>query len=309
MTSGRSSPAPGTVPSQRPRQRERRADLEDVDVLPAPFLQHVAQRREGDPRGDDAQPRRLRGGKLVVVAAPIRLELPADFLQSCVVLGMGDAHESGQRAPARGVAVELDGQSAGPGGGQRNRLARVGDARRRAQDGHDAVPFGQRVGVGDHGRGLRGVSGVEAGDLGEHREKTAVLLVLRAVGTGVVGGDEKHAALEFVKGRRHEGVGGDVQPHVLHDAAGTGPGEGGGDGHLVGNLLVCAPLHGKLRVLCVREAGHGRKDLRGRRPRIGGCDLTTRSDDRPRDRLVAQKQFLLLHRSTPLKNVDVDSGI
>ena len=33
------------------------------------------------------------------------------------------------------------------------------------------------------------------------------------------------------------------------------------------------------------------------------------SDDRPRNRLVAQKQFLLLHRSTPLKNVDVDSGI
>ncbi len=52
-----------------------------------------------------------------------------------------------------------------------------------------------------------------------------VLLVLRGVHAGVVGGDHHEAGVDAGESERHEGVGGDVQADVLHGDQGARAGK------------------------------------------------------------------------------------
>ena len=68
------------------------------------------------------------------------------------------------------------------------------------------------------------------GTLAKRGEVAVVLLVLRGVHAGVVGGDDHQAGVDAGERERHERVGGHVEADVLHGHQGAGAGQRGADG-------------------------------------------------------------------------------
>ncbi len=111
---------------------------------------------------------------------------------------------------------------------------------------------------------LPGIGRLQHGNLRREGVIPVVLLVLGAVHFGVIGRNDDEAAPNARVGRREEGVGRHVQPHVLHGRKGPRPREGCAEAHLHRHLLVGGPLG--VHSLVAREDF---QDLCGRGPRIG----------------------------------------
>ena len=100
---------------------------------------------------------------------------------------------------------------------QAHALAGVADPGGRPEHHVHLVLLGEPVGRLDHGLGLLRTGRVENGDTALQAEQPGILLVLGAVGAGIVGDDGEHATLDPEIGGSHERVGGHVQAHLLHD--------------------------------------------------------------------------------------------
>ena len=224
------------------RKRVGGADLEHRHVLPAPPLQDVADHGEAHTGSHDAQDALLTGGNFVVVLPELALEGGPDLLDLGVQPGMVHLHAGGKADPPGGFLLELHLPLRRAELSEFNVLAAVVHPHAGTEHGDDAEPLGQVEGVEDHLLRLGGGTGVETGHLGEHGEIAAVLFRLGAVGPRIVCDHEEHAPLELEMGGAHEGIGRNVQPHLLHDGAGAGAGKGGSGGHLEGHLFVHAPL-------------------------------------------------------------------
>ena len=118
----------------------------------------------------------------------------------------------------------------------------VGDAHGLVQHDHGVKLLGDVEGLLGHLVGLLAVGRVQARDAPKGGVVAAVLLVLRAVAAGVVGGEQHQARVDAGVGRAHEGVGGHVDAHVLHGDEAAHATHGGAQAHLEGDLLVGRPL-------------------------------------------------------------------
>ena len=150
-------------------------------------------------------------------------------------------------------------------------LARAGGGHQGAgvRDAHGLVQHDRRVealgeleGGAGHLVAVLRVGDVEAGDAAEGGVEARVLLVLGRVAGGVVRGQEHEACVHAGGRGGHEGVGGNVDAHVLHRDERAHAGDGGAQAHLEGDLLVGGPLavdavlaHERLERLGGRRAG------------------------------------------------------
>ena len=154
---------------------------------------------------------------------------------------------------------------------RRDEALRMGDAGAELDEDGGVEPLGQLEGRAGEAAGLVGVGRLEHGQLRGDGVVAGVLLVLRGVHPGVIGGEDDHPGVHTGIGEREEGIGGDVDAHVLHHAGGALPGEGGAVGDLHGDLLVRRPL-----AVDVVVAGRLLGDLRAGRARIAGDDGAAR---------------------------------
>ena len=171
----------------------------------------------------------------------------------------------------------------------------MGQTGRYAQQYGEFLPLGEGEGIFGHLIGLLLCRGFECGDHGELAVETGVLLVLRRVHRGVVGGHDNHAAVDTGHGGIDEGVGGDVHPDMFHAHHAAASGVGHAQRRLHGGLLVGAPR----AVYAVRAGGRGVLYvfgyLRTRGPGIGIYPLYPRMQGSLGNSFVAQQQFYLRH--------------
>ena len=203
----------------------------------------------------------------------------------------GEAHQAavrGHRDVALGVLdvgdardfAALAGADVDDGGGVRRARGGADD------DGH--LVFFAQLEAGDHHVvGFLRIGRLEQQALGELRERTVVLLVLRGMHAGVVGVDDHHAADGADVGEGHQRVHRHVESDVLHGDQGADAGEGGADADFHGDLLVDRPL----AVDGALEFGHVLQDFGGGRAGIGGGHAAAGAIGGPSDGLVGGKQF------------------
>ena len=134
---------------------------------------------------------------------------------------------------------------------------------------------------------LLGVAGLHHGDFGGSCIVAVVLLILRGVAGGVVGGDNDIGAVDTHVAGGEQGVGGHIQPHHLHGAERAGAGHGRAVGHLGGYLLVGCPL--AVHVLAV--LGQILQNFRAGRSGVSGTDLDTGFVDAAGGSLVTGHQM------------------
>ena len=220
----------------------REAELEDRGF--GEGLAHVAV---GEPLGYDAE---LLVARLYFVQRAF-FRLGAEVIESRLDLFPHLAAPYGERAKARGVSLEMGFFGRRPFAGL-DETSRMAHARREAEHDGNLIPFRELEAVA-HGRErLARVGGLEHRNLREAREVPGVLLVLRRVLARVVGHADDHAALASHVGKRHEGVGGDVEADVLHRDDRARARVGGAGRGLEGNLFVGCPFEVHV-VLSFRE--------------------------------------------------------
>ena len=139
---------------------------------------------------------------------------------------------------------------------------------------------------------LGGVAGLQHGELGGPGVVAGVLLVLGGVHSRVVGHGDNHAAVDAGVGDGEQGVGGNVEPHVLHAAEAAAARQRRAEGGFHGHLFIGGPLGVDLRILC-----RGLGDLGTRRAGVAGDEGAARFPEAAGNGLVAQKQFF--HISGP----------
>ncbi|OPZ59229.1 MAG: hypothetical protein BWY88_00803 [Synergistetes bacterium ADurb.Bin520] len=284
------------VLDQVQRQRYGGTDLKQRHVRAPQGLQHVPYHGVAQAAGDDPQTRRTLGGDLEVVLAEGRAELPAELFETPVVSFQGPSHGHGHEDPVSlGHATEFQGAAGDHAVAALDGLAAVVHPSRGTQHGEDPVLFRDLVGIKDHGLGLDGVAGVEAGDLGKKGQGAAVLVRLRGVAPGFVRHHQEHAPIHLVGGDAHEGIHGHIEPHLFHDGAGALAGERGPYGVLQGHLLVGAPLHHGAGPQLLGPVSHGGENFRRRSPWIGRRHLAPGFHQAPGDGFVAQHDIFSAH--------------
>ena len=105
------------------------------------------------------------------------------------------------------------------------------------EDGQSGL-LGNPVGLLHEVLGLLRVGRLDHRDESQCGVVTVILFVLGTVGGGIVRAHDQHPRPDASVGEGHEGVSGDVEPHVLHEYEGTHAGGCGGGRHLHGGLLV-----------------------------------------------------------------------
>ena len=244
----------GEVPDQFFRQGVGHAQLQDAAALPHDLL-HVLV---GGGVGNDAQPgvphlHPVQGGGLGVGLQLLRPGLHDGVPGPGVVRDhdvFGDV-----------LLIGLPGD--GPLPGLHHGLA-VADPGAELHHHRGVVFLGEAVGLLCHLHRLSGVRRLQHGDLGGDGVVAAVLLVLGGVHPRVVGHHDDQPGVDAGVGHGIQRVRGHVDAHVLHDAGGPLPRQGGPVGGLHGHLLVGGPLTvdlretgGLLRHLGARGAGVG----------------------------------------------------
>ena len=156
-------------------------------------------------------------------------------------------------------------------------------ARRHAQKHRRVELLAHLEGVLDEILRFLAVGGLEDRHRREFAEYAVVLLVLRRMQARIVGADEYQAGADPGVGQGHERIGGDVHPDVLHRGERTGPAVTGPDRHLESHLFVDRPFG----VYVVLEEPRDRlEDLRARRARVGGRELSAELVNTPGQRLI-----------------------
>ena len=161
----------------------------------------------------------------------------------------------------------------------------VADAGGEAQDDRGIELLREGEGLPGHLVGLLGVGGLQDREVGEAAPVAGVLLVLGGGQAHVIRDHHHQAAADADQSLGHEGVGGHVQPHVLHGAHRPTAGQGGADGHLQSDLLVHRPLGvevgvggGVLEDLRRGRAGVGRRHPAAGLPGAAGHGLVARHE-------------------------------
>ena len=168
------------------------------------------------------------------------------------------------------------------------------DASRGADEDRHIKSLGQLERERRERAGLLAVAWLQQRDAGETSEEPVVLLVLRAVHSRVVGGDDHEAGAGARIRGRHEGVGGDVQADVLHRRERARAADGRPERDVERDLLVACPfdVDGALDV-----GTHERlKDLGAWRARVADSDGDPGLPGATSDRLVAGEEHALARR-------------
>ena len=148
--------------------------------------------------------------------------------------------------------------------------------------------LGHLAGQGHKVLALLGIAGLHHGDLGSPGIVAVVLLVLRGMAAGIVGGDHDERAAHAHVAGGEQGVRRHVQTHHFHGAEGTGTGDGRAVGHFGGYLLVGGPL----AVDIVLILGQILQNLGAGGAGVGGTDFDPGLIDAPGGGLVAGHQVL-----------------
>ena len=162
----------------------------------------------------------------------------------------------------------------------------VGHARGYAQQHRRVVFFAYLEGLFREVFGFLAVGGFEHGDFRRGGVVAVVLLVLRGVHSGIVGGNDDDAALCAGVGEREQRVGGDVETDVLHRDDGAPAGEGRAGGDFEGNFFVRCPFGEDFVV-----PRDGFEDLGAGRAGIGRGEDAAGLECAARDRLVSRQQL------------------
>ena len=113
-----------------------------------------------------------------------------------------------------------------------------------------------------------------------------VLLVLAGMAAGVVGGEHHQAAGQADVHRGEQGVGGHVEPHMLHGNQAHGPAQSPAGGHFHGHLLVDGVFQPVAALPA--QAEEGISHFRGRRARITGNHMHARFQSAAHDGFITQ---------------------
>ena len=192
-----------------------------------------------------------------------------------------------------GGADELTGVAGIGLGGHLGALTELHETLGVAHAGGGAVQHGRIELLGDLAGQLHEVlallriAGLHHCHLGKTGIVTVVLLVLRGVAAGVIGGDDDVAAANAHVGCGEQGVGSHVETHHLHGGQCAGTGHGGAVGHFRTHLLVGSPL----AVDSLAILGQVFKDLGAGRTGVGRADLDTGFIDAACGSLVAGHQM------------------
>ncbi len=134
--------------------------------------------------------------------------------------------------------------------------ARVAEARHEACQHRDAETLGELEAVAGHIVCLLLCGGLEGRNHSEVGIEARVLLVLRRVHRGVVGGDHQQAAVGACHGRVDERVGRHVHADMLHRCHGPLAAERHAESLLHGRLLVRRPVRVNLALVSQRVLLH-----------------------------------------------------
>ena len=137
---------------------------------------------------------------------------------------------------------------------------------------------------------LLAVRWLEDRDFRGARELPVVLLVLRRVHRGIVGGDQHQSAVDARVRRAEQRICGDIDADVLHRHERPEPAEARAVRRLVGDLLVGRPL--------AADAAASRQrfeDLGARGARVGGGEMRPCFEGSLRYRFVPRQQDLARH--------------
>jgi hypothetical protein len=192
----------------------------------------------GDAAADDAQ--LAAAGEDAVEA--VGFVPGGDFRHLGAQPVMGRLGVGGDHHPGRHVAAKARRGRRRDVPARRDQGLGMADPGGQAQDHRNLPAFrdfegGQGVVVG-----FLGVAGFQHGRHGGAGVVAVVLLVLAGGHARVVGGDDDQAAIDIGVGGGEQGVGGDVEAHVLHGHQGAAAGEGHAEAHFQGHLLVGRPL-------------------------------------------------------------------
>ena len=126
--------------------------------------------------------------------------------------------------------------------------------------------------------------------LGKSGKGTRVLLGLGGNGAGIIRHKHHETALYADIFQAHEGIGSDIQAHLLHGDKGTGARVGGAAGELHGGFLIHGPFHIDTFSAAFR---HGFQYLCGRRARIAADQADPRSERTEGDGLISHHEFFM----------------
>ena len=260
-----------------PRQRMRETQFKHRRIRES--FAHMHVRRAGN---DETDP---------TVAAVLglierrSLGCSAQFVLALVHLRQPPAGVARHHHPACRVLDKPLGRMALPFTDMDQRLD-VADARRQAQDDRHRKTFGQRERHQGIGIGLLRIGRFKHRHMREAPPVAGVLFVLRRGEANVVSDGDHQATDDTGQGHRHQRVGGDVHPHVLHRAEGPRTGHRRAERDFKGNFFVDRPLGIEVRV-----GGQGFQHLGRRRPRVGGRDANASLPHRARHRIIARHQL------------------
>ena len=192
---------------------------------------HHANRRFAlAPGGEDIE---FTVGKLVG-----NLLQALDDFQMSLIAALGEDHERRVFHKA-GDRVARSRQDLG----QVDHRAAVVDARGGAHDDRRAVALGEFKGGRNHCRRLFRGNRVEHWQMGKLRELAGILFGLRGDGAGIVGNDQHQPALGPDINKAHQGIRGDIEPHLLHRYQRAHSGVGRANRQLQRYFLIDRPFH------------------------------------------------------------------
>ena len=184
-----------------------------------------------------------------------------------------------------GVFAEIAGCLAGCDLPQGDDAGGVVDSRGGAQNDRFLELFGKVEGVSHHVLGLCHRGGFQNRKPGQLAVIAVVLLVLAGKHEGVVRGEDHQPGPYPHVGQGHQGVGGDVDAHVLHDAHGAHAGVGRCRRDFQGDLFIGAVF--EVEVAFLGDVEKIERNLGRGGAGIGGADGDTCLDRPPGDGFIA----------------------
>ena len=187
---------------------------DNADLMVGPLLQAVDRRgfRPGDKVG---------GALLHQGMAALGVARHHDILGAVLLIGLFRRHD-----PLAGLHHALG----------------VGNPGAHFQQHWRIELLGKLIGQLGEGQAFGGIRGLQHGNLGSFGVMAGILLVLGRMHARVVGHADNHAGIHTGIGNGEQGIGGHVQPHVLHAAEAALSGQAGPEGRLHGHLFIGRPL-------------------------------------------------------------------
>ena len=149
--------------------------------------------------------------------------------------------------------------------------------------------FGEFKGDGQHLLGISCAGRIEDRNLCKHGHEPGVLFGLGGMGAGIVATDDDKSSHGSNIGRAHQGVCGDIEPHLFHGNGRPFSCIRGYQCIFEGHLFIGRPLDVDLQIIFLFEPDHSRENFRTRGSGVGGDELTSALHQPSRNGIVSKK--------------------